>query len=180
MKNLILLSFCAVVVLLQLSAEGVVFSGQRIPDLALALAITLVVTMGFEKSIGWIVLIGLLIDAGSNPVFGTTALAYLLTGWGISCLVTVADIRSRKILFLLSLAAFTVFSEVAKDFLVLGSLKIKAHYFKEAFSVSGNFFSLDYALKILYTILAMYFVYYIFKRIRGMLFYEPVKLAKRY
>ncbi len=175
---MIIFLFCIFAVFLQLSVVGVFFSEYRIPDLALALVIALTVAMGFKKSIGWLVLTGFLIDAGSGSVFGTAALAYILIGWGISYLLGMADIRSRKILFLSSLAVFAVFSEIAKDWLVLAGLKIKASYLRETLNASGGFFSPDYILKIFYTILAVYFIYYVFRKISRKLFLKPVYFSK--
>lgn len=179
MKNFILFFFCIAAVFFQLSAEGAFFSERRIPDLALALVITLVVANGFEKSVGWIVLIGLVIDAGSASIFGTTALVYLLVGWMINFLITFANIRSRKIFFLGFLAAVAALFEIIKDLSIAESFRLKVHYLQKTFHYPINFFSLDYLLKIFYTVLAVYIVYYIFRKISRMLFLEPIKLAKR-
>lgn len=180
MKNFALFILCVVAVFLQLSVVGVFFPARRIPDLALALVITLVLTMGFKESLKWILLTGILIDAGSSTVFGTTTLAYLLIGWMVAGLIDVADIRSRKTFFLVAFAAAIVVSEIAKDIFIFFILKIKANFLHEPFGVSSNIFSADYFFKILYTIIAAYAVYYIFRRISRALFLEPVKLVKRY
>lgn len=179
MKNFILFIFCFLVVVAQLSVEGVFFSASRIPDLALAFAITLVLAQGFRKSFKWILLAGFLIDAGSNAMFGTSALAFFVIGWTISRFAVVADIRSRKIYFLAIFAVIVAVSEVFKDLVLLASLKIKANYFYESFAVPLHFFSLDYFLKILYTIFAAYIIYYIFRRVSRALFLEPIKLARK-
>ena len=179
MKNLILFIFCIVVVFSQLSVAGVFFHEHRIPDLALALVITLVLALGFKESFKWILLTGVLIDAGSSAVFGTMILAYFLLGWTISRFSDIADIRSRKFFFLAVLAALIVFSEILKDLLVAGSLKIKENYFHESLNASFHIFSLDYFLKIIYTVLAAYIVYYIFRRVSRALFVEPVRLARK-
>jgi len=179
MKNFFLFVFCTIVVFFQLSIEGVFFSLERIPDLALALVITLVISMGFEKSAPWLVLAGLLIDAGSGTIFGTGALAYIFIGWAISYLAAVADIRSRKILFAASLGAITVFSEITKDLFFWVSFRLKDYYLHQSFAVHANFFSLDYFLKIVYTVLAVYLIYYVFRRSSRSLLQEPIKLATK-
>ena len=179
MKNFILFIFCVAVVFVQLSVEGVFFTGRRIPDLALAFVITLVLAMGFKKSFKWILLTGLLIDVGSSAVFGTAALAFFVIGWAISRFAAHADMRSRKIFFLASFAVIVAISEIVKDFFILASLKIKADFFHETFNASFHIFSLDYFLKIFYTILAAYVIYYIFRRVSRALFLEPVKLTPR-
>lgn len=179
MKNLVLFIFCVVAVFLQLSVEGSFFSSGRIPDLALALVITLVISMGFEKSAPWLVFAGLLIDAGSGTIFGSAALAYVSIGWAISHLSAVADIRSRKILFAASLGAITVFSEITKDLFLWASFRLKDYYLHQSFGMHANFFSLDYFFKIIYTVLAVYLIYYVFRRSSRRLLQEPVRLAKR-
>jgi rod shape-determining protein MreD len=179
MKNFFLFVFCTIVVFFQLSVEGSFFSPERIPDLVLALVITLVVSMGFEKSAPWLVFTGLLIDAGSGTIFGTVALAYILIGWAISHLAAVADIRSRKILFAASLGAITVFSEIAKDLFFWASFRLKDYYLHQSFAVHANFFSLDYFLKIVYTVLTTYLIYYAFRRSSRRLLQEPIRLARR-
>lgn len=179
MKNLVLIIFCVAIVFLQLSVAGVFFSVRRIPDVALALVITLVLTMGFKESLKWILLIGILIDAGSSVVFGTATLAYFLIGWMVSGLIEVADIRSRKAFFLAAFAAAATVSEIAKDVIILASSKIKAIFLHESYGVSIHFFGFDYFFKIVYTIFAAYVIYYIFRRISRALFLEPVRLVKR-
>ncbi|MFH0930158.1 MAG: rod shape-determining protein MreD [Candidatus Moraniibacteriota bacterium] len=179
MKNFILFIFCAIAVFFQLSVEGSFFSPERIPDLALALVITLVISMGFEKSALWLVFTGLLIDAGSGTIFGTAALAYVFIGWAISHLAAVADIRSRKILFALSLGAITAFSEIAKDLFFWASFRLKDYYLHQSFGTHINFFSLDYFFKIIYTVLVVYFIYYIFRRSSRRFLQEPISLARK-
>jgi rod shape-determining protein MreD len=179
MKNLFLFVFCTIVVFFQLSAFGSFFSPERIPDLALALVITLVIAMGFEKSVLWLVFTGLLIDAGSGTIFGTATLAYVLIGWAISHLAAVADIRSRKILFAASLGAITVFSEISKDLFFWAGFHLKDYYLHQSFAVHINFFSLGYLMKMIYTVLAVYFIYYVFRRSSRRLLQEPIRLARK-
>jgi rod shape-determining protein MreD len=180
MKNFTLFILCVVTVFLQLSVEGVFFSARRIPDLALALVITLVLALGLKESLKWILLTGILIDAGSSTVFGTTTLAYFLIGWMLSGLIDVADIRSKKTFFLAFFAAAAVFSEIAKDIFIFVSLKIRANFFHEMYGVPLNIFSVDYMFKIIYTIFAAYLIYYIFRKVSRAFFFEPIKLGKKY
>jgi len=180
MKNFVLFIFCVLAVLLQLSVAGVFFSARRIPDLALALAVALVVAQGFKKSWKWILLLGVLFDAGAGTSFGMATLALFLVGWIVSGVAKIADIRSKKYFFVVSLAAVAAFSETAKDLLLLAGLKMRANYLQEPLATALNIFSLDYFLKIAYTILATCAVYYIFRRVSRKLFLEPVRLAKKY
>jgi len=180
MKNLFLFLLCVTVVFLQFSVEGVFFSGRRIPDLALALVITLVLAMGFKESFKWILFLGILIDAGSPSVFGTVTLAYFLIGWMIAGLINISDIRSRKMFFLVVFAVAVLVFEIAKDTLIIASLNIKQHFFHgSSFGALLDIFSSDYFFKILYTIIAAYVIYYIFRRVSRKFFWEPIKLTKR-
>jgi len=179
MKNLFLFLLCSAVIFLQFSVEGVFFSGRRIPDLVLALVITLVLAMGFKESLKWILFMGILVDAGSPSVFGTVTLAYFLIGWMVAGLINVSDIRSRKTFFLASFAAAVLVFEIAKDMLIIASLNIQKNIFREPSGALLDIFSFDYLLKILYTIIAAYIIYYVFRRVSRSFFLEPVKLTKR-
>jgi rod shape-determining protein MreD len=179
MKNLFLFLLCVIVVFLQFSALGVFFSGRRIPDLALALVITLVLALGFKESLKWILLIGILIDAGSPSIFGTVTLAYFLIGWMTAGLGNVSDIRSRKTFFLAVFAAAVLVFEVAKDMLILASLSINNNFSREPSGAWLNIFGFDYFLKILYTVIAAYVIYYIFRWVIRSFFWEPIRLTKR-
>lgn len=180
MKNFVLFVFSVLVAIFHLSAAGVFFSSQRVPDLALAFVVALVLAQGFKSSWKWILVLGIFIDAGSSTVFGMTALAFFLVGWIVSRLAKVADIRSRKSFFVASLAAIAVFSEIVKDLFVLAELKIKANYLHKSFGVPLDIFSLDYLLKLAYTAIAACAIYYIFRRVSRRLFLEPIRLAKKY
>lgn len=180
MRNLVLFAFCVTVVFFQLSVEGVFFAERRIPDLALALVITLVLALKFRASFKWILFMGFLIDAGSGGIFGTTALAYFLIGWAVSRFVVIADIRSRKAFFLATLAGAVFISEIIKDLFFLAGLKMRANYLNESLAASLNFLSVDYIFKIAYSMLAAFVIYYLFRRTSRALFLEPVRLVKKY
>lgn len=179
MKNFVIFVFCTIVVFLQLSVEGVFFLNSRIPNLTLALVITLVLTLGFKESLKWVLFAGFLIDAGSGAVFGTTTLVFFLVGWTISQLTDIADIRSKKSFFLIAFAVEVVFFEIAEDLFMLASLKVKENYLHESFSASLNFFSFDYIFKVAYTVFAAYVIYYLFWKVSRALFVKPIRLAKR-
>jgi rod shape-determining protein MreD len=170
MKNIILVIFCAVIVFFQLSVEGTFFGQQRIPDLALALVITFTVALGFSESIKWILFTGILLDMGSSAIFGTTALIFFLVGWATSSFGTIADMRSKKILFLAALAFVAAFAEILKDLALVASARIKTHYSQNTTNFLSVHFDFDYFLKILYTVLATYAVYWIFRRMSKFFF----------
>lgn len=180
MKNLVLFIFCLIAVFLQFSVAGVFFSASRIPDLALALVITFVLTLGFEESVKWILLAGILIDAGSSAIFGTTTLGFFVMGWLVSWTAGATDLRSKKTFFAAALGVLVALSEIAKDLLVMAGAKIRAGFLGESSGISLHIFSFDYLLKIIYTIFATYIIYYVFRRLSRKFFYEPIKLAKKY
>jgi len=180
MKNFTIFIFCFLAIVLQLSAAGVFFSARHIPDFALALVLTLVLTEGFGKSWKWILFTGVLLDAGSGVVFGMTTLAFFLLGWTVSKAAKIADMRSKKTFFVISLSVVAALSEIVKDLLLLAGMKMKASYSHEPFFAAINIFSLDYLFKLVYTVLAACAIYYIFRKVSRKLFLEPIKLAKKY
>jgi rod shape-determining protein MreD len=178
MKNLVIFIFSILVVFLQLSATGVFFSFTRIPDLTLAYVLALVLAFGFKDTYKWILIVGILIDAGSRVLLGTTALALFVVALVVSWIADVAELRSRKTFFLAVIAFLVAFSEIVKDLVLVVVSKIQERYLAVQTGVVINFFSIDYILKIVYTILAAYVIYYILRRMSRSLFWEPKKLAK--
>jgi cell shape-determining protein MreD len=180
MKNITVFLFCVIVVFFQLSIAGVFFSRGRIPDLALALVIVLVLTMSFKESFWWILLVGACFDLGTNVIFGTAMLAFFLIAWIVSVIAKIADLRSRKFFFAVLMAALVSLAEIAKDFLMLASLKIRTNYSHESAGVSLNLFGIVYVFKLIYTIFAAYAIYYIFRRVTRKIFFEPIKSVRKY
>jgi rod shape-determining protein MreD len=180
MKNLVIFLFCLITVFLQISVAGLFFSRERIPDLALAMAITLVLTFGFKKSFGWILLVGIFADAGSNAIFGTVTLAFFLLAWMISEIAKISDLKSQKSFFFAALAALVAFAEIGKDLILLISLKTRAGFMHESIGFPLNIFSFDYGAKIAYTVLAVYAVYFVFQKTGRTFFHDPIKLVKKY
>jgi rod shape-determining protein MreD len=178
MKNLVLAVICILIVLSQFSVAGVFFSSYRIPDLTLALVVALVLALGFRESLKWILLAGLLVDAISKTLFGTTLLAFFLIGLTVSWIADVAELRSRKAFFLAAIAVIVAVSETVKDLMLFGSSKLQAGYLNEPFSVFPSYFGVDYFFKVFYTILAAYFVYYILRRMSRARFWEPMRIPK--
>jgi len=179
MKKFVLLVFSIIVVLIQLSVEGSFFRAAVLPDIALAFVLVLVFANGFEGSVGWILLVGFLIDAGSGSVLGTTPLIYLLIGRAVSKFTTAADLKSRKILFAFSLGVLMAVSEILKDACFLAAERFFARYRGGSSGSFAIFFSPDYLEKIFFTIAALFATYYIFRKVSRALFIEPVRLAPK-
>ena len=170
MRNLFIAIFCVAVVLLHISAAGLFFKPERIPNITLALVISLVFILGFERSIIWIVLAGLLLDAISGHIFGISALLLVLVGWMISALSTAVDFKSRRLLFLPVLfflsASLTFFFDILDGIFI----RVSGAWFNFYGMVSSiNYFSWDYVLKITFTALFVFIIYYLTKRLNKFL-----------
>ncbi|MDD3487286.1 MAG: rod shape-determining protein MreD [Candidatus Moranbacteria bacterium] len=172
--------FCFAAAVLQISAGGVFFPQSQIPDLALGLVIALVLALGFSESVKWIFLVGILIDSASSSVFGSATLSYFLVAWAVSQIAEVADIRSQKTFFLSVLAAAVAASEILKDAFLVAVLKLRSGIIHIHLAPPIHFFSLDYALKIAYTVVAAFILYYLLRKLSRRFFLEPVRLAKKF
>lgn len=180
MKNLVIFIFCLIIVFFQISVFGLFFQNDRIPDLALTLVIVLVLTLGFKQSFWWILLVGAFFDAGTSAIFGTAMLAFFLIGWMVSLIAKITDLKSGKFFFAIMMAAIVFLAEIGKDSLMLASLRVKANYFDEPMGIALNLFDTDYIFKLIYTIFAGYAVYYFFQIINRKIFFEQVKLVRKY
>lgn len=170
MRNLFIAIFCAAVVLLHISAVGLFFKPERIPNITLALVISLVFILGFEKSLIWIILVGLIFDAVSGRIFGTSALLLALIGWTISTLSTAVDFKSRRLLFLPVL--FLLSAGLAFLFDILEGIitRVSGAWLNfHGMASNINYFSWDYVLKIVFTSLFVFIIYYLIVRLNKFL-----------
>lgn len=170
MRNLFIAILCAAVVLAHISAAGLFFKPERIPNITLALVIGLVFILGFERSLVWVVFSGLLFDAVSGHIFGTSALLLVLVGWMISVLSTAVDFKSRRLLFLPVL--FLLSASLAFLFDILDGIfiRVSGAWLNVRDMVSGiNYFSWDYVLKIAFTALSVFIIYYLIQRLNKFL-----------
>ncbi len=180
MKNFIIAIFSILIAIFQLSAVGTFFPFSQIPDLTLAFVIALVLALGLKDTYKWILLVGVLIDTGSRVLFGTSVLVYFLIALAVSWIADVAELRSRKTFFLIAIAFLVTISEIVEDLALIAVSKIQERYQAIQTGIFINFSSVDYVLKIIYTILAAYVIYYILRRMSRSLFWKPVKLVKKY
>jgi len=176
MRNLIFFIICLALTIFQLSVLGVFFSYNRLPDLILVFVIALVIQKGLEESLKWIVILGLLIDAGSHWLCGTSALVFLILGALFGALSEVTGIKTRKTLLLFSLAPIIAIFKIASDAAVIFLSKLENYWLGENFPEAIIFFSWDYVLKLTYTVLAGYLIYFLLKRVDDwLLSFEPVE-----
>jgi rod shape-determining protein MreD len=168
MRNFFLVLFCVVIVLLQASSAGVFFGFERIPNLVLALAISLVLIMGFEKSLVWIILIGVLADAYSGWAIGINAIILVLIAWAISGIMLVANIKSRRLLFFPALFFLTAGFVIVYDLLAGAAGRAANLWLGANNSGFGTYyFSWSYVLKIVFTALFVYAIYYFVEKINA-------------
>ncbi|OGI25387.1 MAG: hypothetical protein A3J76_02025 [Candidatus Moranbacteria bacterium RBG_13_45_13] len=179
MKNYFLFVFCFLAVVFQLSVLGNFFDAKRLPDLVLIFSLTLILSLGFERSMVWLVVAGLLLDAGSNWRLGTTSLALVMLGMGLERILRFAEIRSRRFLFVLLFGIIIAFSKIVFDLASQMIFWMTAYYKKQPAGIQAAFFSQDYFLKIFYTILIGYFTYYIFRKLSRKLFAPQPIVPKR-
>ncbi len=99
MKKFYLFLFVLAVFFLQYSILGVFFRSGRIPNLFVALTVSLAILFGFEKSLGWTVFAGFFLDIGSSWLFGSGILALVVILWLIDKMKAIAEFRSKRYLF---------------------------------------------------------------------------------
>jgi rod shape-determining protein MreD len=161
MRNFFLAIFCGAVVLLQVSSAGVFFGSERIPNLVLVLTVSLTLMLGFEKSLAWIIFAGLLVDSYSGWALGINAIIFVLIAWAISGLQLVANIRSRRLLFLPALFFLSAGFAVVYDLLAgIASRAASLWLGANDLGFGAYYFSWSYALKIIFTAFSVYAVYY--------------------
>lgn len=166
MKKFYLFLFILILFILQYSILGVFFQNNRIPNLFVALVTSLAIIFGFEKSLGWIIFSGFLLDIGSPWLVGSGILALVIILWLIDKAKAIAEFRSKRYLFALLLFLTAGVSSVAFD--ILMELILKAErLFSLSVSASHYFpvFEKDYILKTVYTALSVIAVYFFVRKI---------------
>lgn len=166
MKKFYLFLFILALFFLQYSILGVFFKSGRIPNLFVALIVSLALIFGFEKSLGWVIFAGFLLDVGSSWLVGSGILALVIILWLIDKMKAIAEFRSKRYLFAVFLlltagvssAAFDIFLELIFRTEKLFSLSVSASHFFTAFGA-------DYFLKTAWTALSVIPVYFFARRI---------------
>lgn len=165
MKNFNLFILCFVLVLIQISVLGSFASSARVPNLVLALAVSLVVYRGLDKYLGWIILSGFLLGTGASWPLGSDTLLLVLIAFGIDKLNVFSDIKSRRLLFYPSLALIFAASLFLFDWASFGLLNVEKYILKNnQVLFLPHFFSVDYFFKIIFTILGGFAIYFLIRR----------------
>lgn len=161
MKKFHLFVFILILFILQYSVLGVFFQSGRIPNLFVALVASLAIIFGFERSVGWVIFAGLLLDVGSFWFVGSGALALVVILWLIDRMKVITEFRSKRYLFVLLLFLTAWVSSAAFDILVKFILGVE-DFFYSGFFVPSYFliFGKDYFLKTTYTALSVIAVYF--------------------
>ncbi|MDD5489779.1 MAG: rod shape-determining protein MreD [Candidatus Moranbacteria bacterium] len=166
MRKMYLFLFVLILFILQYSILGVFFRSGRIPNLFVALTVSLAIIFGFEKSLGWTVLAGFFLDVGSSWLIGSGILALVVILWLIDKMKAIAELRSKRYLFAVLLFFTAGISSVVFDAL-MGIIFKTEGFFSLSISASHSFPSLgaDYALKTVYTAASVIPVYFFARKI---------------
>ena len=161
MKNFYLFLLILVLFLFQYSALGVFLKSEQIPNLFVALTVSLAVILGFEKSLGWVILSGFWLDAGSFWIIGSGSLALVIILWLIDKIKAIAEFRSKKHWFAILLFLTAGLSSILFDGLLEIIFKTEKIFFADInpvhlFSSSGT----DYVLKTIGTALSVILLYF--------------------
>jgi len=166
MKNFYLFLLILIFFLFQYSVLGVFLKSGQIPNLFVALTVSLAVISGFEKSLGWVILSGFWLDVGSFWIIGSGSLALVIILWLIDKIKTIAEFRSKRHWFAILLFLTAGFSSVLFDALLELIFKTENFFFTDInsvhlFSSSGT----DYILKTIWTALLVIPLYFLVRRI---------------
>jgi len=177
MKKYHLFLFVSTLFFFQYSILGIFFQNGRIPNLFVALAVSLAVIFGLEKSLVWIIFSGFLMDIGSFWLIGTGIMALLIILWLIDKVKAIAEFRSKRYLFVFLLFLTAGLSSIAFDILIRIILKAERIFLSDInFSECYPLFGTDNVLKAVYTSLSALAVYFF---ARKMLKKTNVFLAKK-
>lgn len=166
MKKFYLFLIILALFFLQYSVLGVFFQSGRIPNLFVALTVSLAIIFGFEKSLGWAVFAGFLLDAGSAWLIGSGILSLVIILWLMDKVKAIAEFRSKRYLFAALLLLAAGVSSVAFDiFLELIFRTERLFFFSSSASHYLPTFGADYILKTAWTALSAIPVYFFVRKI---------------
>ncbi len=166
MKKFYLFLLILIIFFFQFSILGVFFEGGRSPNLFVALTAGLVLFFGFERSLIWTALAGLLLDIGSSWPIGLGALGLVIVLWLIDKIKDIAEFRSKRYLFAFFLFLTAGTASVFFDFFLNYFFRIEKIFFPNV-SVQLFFpsFGKDYVLKTIYTAASAIVVYFFVRKI---------------
>ena len=166
MRKWVLVIFIISIFILQFSIMGTFIKAGRIPNLFVAFAVSLIVLFGFEKSVPWIVLTGLVMDSGSAWLIGSGTLILILISWLLDKLKIIAELRSKRYLFVFLLALLIVLSSVIFDLLILFLVNFEKQLGIAGVNILEIKVNLDYLAKLFYSIFFGIAIYYFVRKIK--------------
>jgi rod shape-determining protein MreD len=164
MNKFLFFLICIIIVFFQLSVLGIFFDARVIPNVALSLVVCLALLLGFEKSLAWAILAGLLIDMGSAWLWGTSALIFVIVSGLVDKINAYAEIRSLKSAQMLVLVSVLLVSSFTFDFLGIVFSKIEGQWIGKDLFYDFSFFSFEYGAKSAAVVASGIVIYYLFRK----------------
>lgn len=178
MKKFYLFIFIGLLFLIQYSVLGVFLPSARIPNLFVALAVSLIIIFGFERSVSWVAFAGLFMDMGASWFLGSGALVLILISWLVDRLKVVAELRLKKHLFVLLFGLIIFVSSLAFDIFLRFELEAQRYIFSSVPSLPSVRANLDYLIKLVYSVILGGGVYYFIRQME-ILSRPPVAVRRR-
>jgi len=166
MKKFYLFILILIIFVLQYSVLGVFFQSARIPNLFVALAASLAIIFGFEKSVGWTIFAGLLMDIGAPWPVGSGVLILVLILWLVDRLKVVAELRSKRYFFISLFALIVFVASFAFDLFLKFELGAERYILESAPSLSSPVASPDYFFKLVYSAILGMGIYHFSRKAR--------------
>ncbi|MFA5871671.1 MAG: hypothetical protein WC858_03010 [Parcubacteria group bacterium] len=161
MQNFIFIVFCLILTYVQVSALPIFFEVHRIPNLILSFLVSIVILKGFQWSIKWILLLGILLDIFSFQLLGLNILGLFVAALVAFEIKSAYRLRARRILFLVMFEVIIFASKLSFDISKIIVSRLVALTTKYSYVYALNIFSFDYVLSVLYTLIfavPMYFI----------------------
>jgi hypothetical protein len=166
MKKLNVAVFIIIIFLLQFSVFGVFIRLERIPNLFIAFAVSLIIFFGFEKSLPWIIIAGLAMDSGSSWMIGSGTIILVVISWLLDKLKIIAELRSKRYLFAFLLAFLVILSSSIFDILVFAAVSFEKQSGVQGITIPEIRVNLDYLMKLAYAAIFGIAIYYLARRIK--------------
>jgi hypothetical protein len=160
MKKFYLFVFILALFVLQYSVLGAFMQSARLPNLFVALAVSMAIIFGFEKSASWVILAGVLMDVGAPWPIGAGTLVLVLILWLADKIKAVMELRLTRYFFVLLYALMVIIFSFAFDVFLKLELGIWKYIFHKTSNLSGLKVDLNYALKLFWALLFGIGVYY--------------------
>lgn len=158
--------FIIIIFILYYSVLGVFLQNSIIPNLFVALTVSLAIIFGFEKSLTWIIFAGFLMDIGSAWPVGSGILALVIVLWLIDKMKAITEFRSKRYLFVFLLFFTSGISNVVFDILMELIVRIEKIFLLNVSAVySFPIFEKNYILKNSCTALSIIVVYFFARKI---------------